>query len=494
MDIPYVRKLTSAEDQKQFARVMATAFVYSFDEASFKPKTQEELAQLPETSYGFGNPVSSGMVIHSFDVFFDGALVKATGVGGVASLPESRGNGGIRQIFEALLPEWYRDGVTFSMLYPFSHTFYRQFGYELVQQGYRYTVPIEAFKAFPQGAAARAVTDPSELTRVAEIFGHRNNLYIKRKPSQWHRVAADPLKELHFTYAIGDDAFFSCITQKPLEGGDRYTLFIKDIAYRDELSLRKLLGFLYTFRSQYGRVKLLLPASVPLMHMIPECYDADLSVEQRGMARIVNVTRALRGMRYPAGTGRFTVYVTDEQIPENNGVFRITYQEGKATSVLKIGDDPSDIRPEDASTIQVFKAAPKSDPEPETPTRFPEDQPTGFMTDSDWGKEEPLAGYMTHTSAASAGFLADSDLQKAKEQRAEEARIRAAAEEAAKEHVSDDFVTPIDLSCSIQVLTQLVLGTLTAEQAMYLPDVTCPHPAAFRQIFTRKDIFFTDGF
>ena len=133
MDIPYVRKLTSAEDQKQFSKVMATAFIYPFDGASFEPKTQDQLSQSPETMYGYGDPVSSGMVIHSFDVWFDGSLVKATGVGGVATLPESRGSGGIRKIFEALMPEWYRDGVTFSVLYPFSHEFYRQFGYELCQ-------------------------------------------------------------------------------------------------------------------------------------------------------------------------------------------------------------------------------------------------------------------------------------------------------------------------------------------------------------------------
>lgn len=493
MDIPYVRKLTTPEEQKQFAAVMANAFVYPFDAASFEPKTKEQLQREPETAWGYGDPVSSGMVIHSYDVWFDGAVVKATGVGGVASLPESRGSGGIRKIFEALLPEWYRDGITFSILYPFSHEFYRQFGYELVQKEYCYRIPVGSFKVFPHNAAARKVTSHEELENIAEIFGRRNNLYIRRKDTQWHRVSKDPLKDQRFTYAIGDEAFFSYVTEKPASG--RYTLKIKDLAFRDEKALRNLLGFLYTFRSQYETIELSLPASVPLMHMIPECYDVELNVGQHGMGRIVNVSRALRQMRYPSGTGRFTVYVTDPQIAENSGVYRISYSEGKATSVLKIGKDPSDIRPEDASTIQVFKPSEEELSKPSKPSFFSDDRPTGFMTDKDWAPDaEPLADYMTYTTSAAAGFLKDSDTQKAKEEAEEAARAQAAAEEEEKTHVSDDFVTPIDLTCSIEVLTQLVVGAITIEEALYLDGVSCIHPSSLKNVFPRKDIFFTDGF
>ena len=41
-------------------------------------------------------------------------------------------------------------------------------------------------------------------------------------------------------------------------------------------------------RAQYFEVNLKLPASVPLMHMIPECYDVKLEVSANGMGRIVN--------------------------------------------------------------------------------------------------------------------------------------------------------------------------------------------------------------
>ena len=488
MDIPYVRKLTTPEDQKDFARVMATAFIYSFDGEAYEPRTQQQLAEIPEDLYGYGHPVSSGMVIHAYDVWFDGSLTKATGVGGVASLPEARGNGGIRKIFETLLPDWYRDGITFSMLYPFSHEFYRKFGYEQVQKRHIYRLPIKSLCALPQDRSARVVTDYHELETMCEIFGQKNNLYIKRKGNQWHRVSENPWKDLNFTYAIGDDAFASFITKKAEKPGEGNTMIVRDVAYRDEKALRDLLGFLYTFRSQYDTLEIPLPASVPLMDMIPECYEVSLKVEPRGMGRIVNVTKAFRQMRYPAKAGRFTVYVTDPQIPENTGVFRINYAESKATSVLKLGDSPADVRPEELTEVQFFRPAEETkDPD--------EDKLPGFLSSKDWGEEaEPLADYMTYTSSAAVGFLRDADEKKAKE--AAEAQKKA-AEEAAKaagKEIVDQITSPVDLTCSIQVLTQLVLGSISIDQALYLPDVVCPHPTALRPIFVKKDIFFTDGF
>lgn len=488
MDIPYVRKLTTPEDQKAFARVNATAFVYSFDGEAFEPRTQQQLSESFEECYGYGNPVSSGMFIHAYDVWFDGVLTKATGVGGVASLPEARGNGGIRKIFEVLIPDWYRDGVTFSILYPFSHEFYRKFGYEQVQKRYTYKLPIKSLGALPQDRSARVVTDYHELETMCEIFGRRNNLYIKRKgSSQWHRVSEDPWKDLNYTYAIGDDAFLSFITKKPGKPGEGMTMVVRDIAFRDEKALRGLLGFLYTFRAQYDNLELPLPPSVPLIDMLPECYDVSLEVTPRGMGRIVNVTKALRQMRYPARAGRFTVYVTDPQIPENTGVFRINYADSKATSVLKLGDSPAEVRPEELTEVQVFKPAEE--------TKDEDEKPTGFVFRKDWGEDpEPLADYMTYTSSAAAGFLKESEEKKAKE--AAEAQKKAAAEAAkeAGEETPDAISSPVDLTCSIQVLTQLVLGTLSIDQVLYLPGVSCPNPTALRPIFVKKDIFFTDGF
>ncbi len=383
-----VRLLTTAEDLLQFNKIQSTAFVYSFDSLGYEYKPHTG----PSEIWGYGTPATSAMVIHDFDTWFDGHLVKTTGVGGVASLPEARGQGGIRDIFAALLPAWRENDVVFSTLYPFSHVFYRKFGYELVQRGHEYTIPMEALKGFRCEHPVELISDPESIKDMYREFGSKQNLCICRKDSQWGRVSKDPYKAKQYTYRIGDVAY---VTFKPVEpeGKNGYTLRCLDVAYRDGAALRSMLGFLYALRAQYSEITIKLPASVPLMHMIPECYDAHLEVNANGMARIVNVPRALELMRYPKASGAFSVQVSDDSLPINSGCYLVHYAGGKAISVEKIE-----------------------------------------------GCEDP------------------------------------------------------DLTVSVQVLTQLVLGALTVDEALYLEGVQCSCPERLRDVFVRKDIHFTDGF
>ena len=383
-----VRLLENAEDLLQFRKIQSTAFVSSFDSLNYEYKPHTG----PSTIWGYGKPATSSMVIHDFDTWFDGHLVKTTGVGGVATLPEARGQGGIRDIFAALLPAWRENDVVFSTLYPFSHVFYRKFGYELVQRGHEYTIPMESLKGFRCEHPVEMVSDAESLKDMYRAFGSKQNLCICRKDSQWDRVAKDPYKARQYTYRIGDVAY---VTFKPVdpEGENGYTLRCLDVVYRDEAALRSLLGFLYALRAQYCEVTIKLPASVPLMHMIPECYNAHLEVSANGMGRIVNVPRALELMRYPNRSGAFSVQVTDDSLPVNTGCYLVHFAGGQAVSV---------------ETIE--------------------------------GCEDP------------------------------------------------------DLTVSVQVLAQLVLGALTVDEALYLEGVQCVDPAPLRDVFVRKDIYFTDGF
>lgn len=384
-----VRRLESAEDLLQFNKIEAVAFISSFDTAAYEYKPHTG----PSEIWGFGTPATSAMVIHDFDTWFDGHLVKTTGVGGVASLPEARGQGGIREIFAALLPAWREKDVVFSTLYPFSHKFYRKFGYELVQRAHRYKVPMEALAGFRCEHPVELVSDAASLQDMYRAFGSRLNLCICRKDSQWGRVASDPYKAKQYTYRIGDVAYvtFKPLESEPYENG--YVAYCYDVAFRDAAALRSLLGFLYSLRAQYCKIAIQLPASVPLTHMISECYDVEHEVSPKGMARIVNVPRALELMRYPQASGAFSVRVTDPMLPVNSGCYLVQYAGGQAVCVERIDSC-----------------------------------------------EDP------------------------------------------------------DLSVSVQVLTQLVLGALTVEEALYLEGVQCLCPERFHDVFVHKDIHFTDGF
>ena len=221
------------------------------------------------------------------------------GIGGVATLPPARSQGGIRAIFEEQLPDSYRKGYVLSMLFPFSHRFYRKFGYELVQRSHYYTIPLQSLAPFAQALQVTLVTEGAELQAIHDAFGKQCSLSIHRKPNQWHFVSKDPVKAVNFTYKIGDVAF---LTIRAMDG-EPDTLHVRDLGYSGKEGLRALLGFLYTMRASYEKARLCLPDSVPLADMIPECYEVKDTRSAHGMARIVNVRRALELMPYPGRDG-----------------------------------------------------------------------------------------------------------------------------------------------------------------------------------------------
>ena len=60
------------------------------------------------------------------------------------------------------------------------------------------------------------------------------------------------------------------------------------------------------------------------------------------MARVLDVRRALALLPAPVLPGNFTVRVSDRQIPENNGVFRVT-GDGIELRVEEAGQDDPDV-------------------------------------------------------------------------------------------------------------------------------------------------------
>jgi predicted acetyltransferase len=67
--------------------------------------------------------------------------MKMSGIGDVASYPETRGSGGIRNIFSAIFNDLHENGTELSYLAPFSQPFYRKFGYETVFDSEEIRIP-----------------------------------------------------------------------------------------------------------------------------------------------------------------------------------------------------------------------------------------------------------------------------------------------------------------------------------------------------------------
>ena len=99
-------------------------------------KRREESRKRTEEDWGAfsdDGKMMARIINNKYNTWLDGQPVLNGGIGAVSTLPEYRNTGAVREIFGRLIPEAYRNGEIISTLYPFSHAFYRKFGYETVR-------------------------------------------------------------------------------------------------------------------------------------------------------------------------------------------------------------------------------------------------------------------------------------------------------------------------------------------------------------------------
>jgi predicted acetyltransferase len=77
--------------------------------------------------------------------------------------------------------------------------------------------------------------------------------------------------------------------------------------------------------------------------LIPNGDKVERKYSSHGMARILNVQKALELMRHPEASGSYTLEVTDDFLPQNTGFYTVSYAAGKAHSVVQTAQGKADI-------------------------------------------------------------------------------------------------------------------------------------------------------
>ena len=297
-------------------------------------KVREDSKKLSMEDWGAisdDGKIMARILNYRFDTWLDGQLVANGGIGGVSTLPEYRNTGAVRAIFGKLIPEAYRNGEVISTLYPFSHAFYRKFGYETacwrndyefapgVLAGYRYDGTAELWKP----------DDPvGEFTALYNRFAENYNLAVRRDDKMMleKHLKGEYYKDRKFGYLLKEDGVpVAYLIFQDIRHDPAAILEVQDIAWDGRKGMNALLGFLGRFSADYGTVRMFLPASVELFSFIrsPRVYDIAQTVRQDYMIRAVNVQRLLEVIRKPDDCSFVIRVEGDEYIAENNGTWEV---------------------------------------------------------------------------------------------------------------------------------------------------------------------------
>ena len=342
-----IRK-TSPEENAAINALFAVAFETSPDKG---PAQDGDERILHWGAFSEGGELMSSLSVTPFSVRFDGGSCPMAGVGAVQTLPPYRRRGGVAACFTEALPAMYADGFVFSYLFPFSTVFYRQFGYESCVKKLRCTLDLSLLKPAQEGGSFRLATkeDPlaSAIRAVDRAWEARWNMEVLRgKPEYDWLEKIDPLATQEYLYVcFGSDgspmAYTSFRTAKETEGRD---LVCSRFRFADAAGFRALLGVFKSLSADHRFAVFTLPDDPALPYLFGEWSRgaARFALQPSGMVRVINVKEALLRAEF-RGDGELRLGIRDARIPDNNGVFFLRFENGRAISVERTEDKPDAV-------------------------------------------------------------------------------------------------------------------------------------------------------
>ncbi|MGN0802848.1 MAG: enhanced intracellular survival protein Eis [Candidatus Faecivicinus sp.] len=280
---------------------------------------------------------------------FDGHIVPIGGIGGVATLPQYRRKGAIRACMNAALRDLHRTGAVFSALYPFSRAYYRKFGYEDGPSVSTWTLPFDALRLPETGGSMDLIlpgSDPAPVLEAYHASASRWNLSFTPTHFFKHLTRENWMKDCRYLYLWRDetnapagailfakrDGIMDCTTSFALPNC---------LLFRDVRALSALLRFARSFAADYSAIRFDVPQGVRIDSLIGEGNAAHCAVKYNGMARLVNVRRALELCR-TRGEGSAVIAVSDSIIPENAAAWQVEFNPA-GDNLVRPADTPPDV-------------------------------------------------------------------------------------------------------------------------------------------------------
>ncbi len=277
---------------------------------------------------------SAGKIVCVFKVWemeltFHGKTIPAGGLASVAVSPEARHLGVGGQLVRWSLNRLRNEGKLFSCLYAFRESYYRKFGFECCGSLIRIECPNHRMPRIEPKMPVRLVK-PKEwksLVQSYNKFAMRYNGMNIRTYTRWERTLGIE-HDRAFVYAVGDPIEgFVCMNQiaKIFEDQKAEICWTSPESYNEVISVLSGIGINRKLMKWYE------PGDSPFLQAYA---DSDTNIQNLlpAMYRVLNVSKLLETMESEK-EGKFSIEITDPDIPENCGAFDVSF--GEKTVVSK---------------------------------------------------------------------------------------------------------------------------------------------------------------
>jgi len=250
------------------------------------------------------------------------AILNSAGVLGVAVAPDKRRTGMGQAMMRYGLRHWRERGFELAGLYAFRETYYRRFGYEAVGTRYRISVDAAAFPKVKTSLPIRrmGMGDVETIRSCYESFAHRRSGLNLRPDKQWERILNPESNRT--LYVAGDPAEAYAVVQHKVDFWVEQQ--IAELVWSSRRGYETILGLLASIAMNKSKMIWVEPTDSPFRALYWEHGAEVAGTSPQSMFRVLNVPKALQALK-PISTGSFSLGIHDDEIPENEGPWRVEF-------------------------------------------------------------------------------------------------------------------------------------------------------------------------
>lgn len=306
---------------------MGAAYWEDYYDPEKNPRLDPSLVYVIEED---GEPRASVTVL-PMRAFVDGETTEMGGIAAVNVHPAYRRRGYAGKLMREAIDGMRERGMSLSMLHPFSHTFYRAYGWELATEAIKYELsPTE----IPTSAEQRRVraydpsgADSSRMSELCHAWAATHPCSVRRDEGRWLQYLGRKDQEAVVYEAEGGTIEgYLLYAQSEGSGEPPNTLDVSELVASTPAAREALVSFMGAYDPRMYSVKLSVPRGEPLHPYLPDS-QVRARLEPEFMLRLVDVEGALNGLSRSAGP--LVLDISDDVVPENSGAY--TLQDGGVT-------------------------------------------------------------------------------------------------------------------------------------------------------------------
>ncbi|PGE11515.1 GNAT family N-acetyltransferase [Bacillus toyonensis] len=327
MEENYMNVIQLQEDKfREALRLSEYAFQYKVNEE----RLQRQITRMKESHeiYGImeGEDLAAKLHLIPFHIYIGKETFKMGGVAGVATYPEYRRSGYVKELLQHSLQTMKKDGYTVSMLHPFSVSFYRKYGWELCADLLvcHMTKSDLVMKKQVNGTVKRFNKEnhPEEVEKLYETFAERVSGMLVREKNWWLQVVYDDLA-LAIYYDENKTAAGYMLYKI-----ENYKMTVEEFVPLHNEARNGLWNFICQHDSMIKELEMTVSENEPLLYTLQEP-RVKTEVKPYFMGRIVDVEQFLKQYEFNWNDVQQEVilHITDSFAPWNNVVVRLANHE-----------------------------------------------------------------------------------------------------------------------------------------------------------------------